>query len=232
MDYFSGQDSDSSPSTKPKIFKQRKTNLPSSKKYKPPEDKGGGLIILNTDEYLRSCHAHLSSVRTNEDGSESPYYRRVEADILDEAKTEILSVLKDGKDKGIISDVEFQVMDPTDKGQACFYETFKVHKSHEPGRAPPERPIISGSGSFTKNLSAYVQHHIKDLSNKHPSYLKKRDLNKACGAHFSSRGHSVHDMKVSILEKVHSDDELLREERESMFIRDFNCKYKGINRQT
>ena len=51
--------------------------------------------------------------------------------------------------------------------------------------------------------------------------MKKRDLNKACDAHFSSRGHSVHDMKVSILEKVHSDDELLREERESMFIRDF-----------
>ena len=41
------------------------------------------------------------------------------------------------------------------------------------------------------------------------------------GAHFSSRGHSVHDMKVSILEKVHSHDELLREEWESMFIRDF-----------
>ena len=92
--------------------------------------------------------------------------------------------------------------------------------------------IISSSGSITENLFAYVQHHIKDLSNKHASYLKKRDLNKACGAHFSSRGHSVHDMKVSILEKVHSDDELLREERESMFIRDFNWKYKGINRQT
>ena len=57
---------------------------------------------------------------------------------------------------------------------------------------------------------------------EHRDYAKKRDLNKACGAHFSSRGHSDHDMKVSILEKVHSDDELLREERESMFIRDFN----------
>ena len=40
---------------------------------------------------------------------------------------------------------------------------------------------------------------------EHRDYAKKRDLNKVCGAHFSSRGHSVHDMKVSILEKVHSD---------------------------
>ena len=62
----------------------------------------------------------------------SPLYRRVEADILDEVKTEILSVLKDGKDQGIISDVEFQVMDPTVKGPARFYETFKVLKSHGP----------------------------------------------------------------------------------------------------
>ena len=67
---------------------------------------------------------------------------------------------------------------------------------------------------------------------EHRDYAKKKDYSKACGAHFSSRGHSVHDMKVSILEKVHSIDELLREERESMFIRKFNCKYKGINRQT
>ena len=155
MDYFSGQDSDSSPSTKPKIFKQRKTNLPSSKKYKPPEDKG---------EYLCSCHAHLSSVRTNEDGSQSPYYRRVEADILDEAKTEILSVLKDGKDQGIISDVEFQVMDPTDKGQARFYETFKVIKSHEPCRsslAPDQSPrTYSLMYNITLKISAINMHLI------------------------------------------------------------------------
>ena len=49
MDYFSGQDSDSS-QTKPNIFKQRKTNLPSSKKYKPPED-------LKT--FFRATHSEL-----------------------------------------------------------------------------------------------------------------------------------------------------------------------------
>ena len=67
---------------------------------------------------------------------------------------------------------------------------------------------------------------------EHRDYAKKRDFSKACGAHFSSKGHSVHDMSVSIIEKVHSPDELLREERESMFIKKFNSKYKGINKQT
>ena len=44
------------------------------------------------------------------------------------------------------------------------------------------------------------------------------------------KGHSVHDMKVTVIEKVHSHDEVLREERESMYIKNFNTKYKGINR--
>ena len=49
---------------------------------------------------------------------------------------------------------------------------FKVHKKHVPGRAPPERPIISGSGSITEGISQFVQHHIQDLSVKHPSYIQ------------------------------------------------------------
>ena len=49
---------------------------------------------------------------------------------------------------------------------------FKVHKKHVVGKAPPGRPIISGSGSFTENISLYVEHHIKELANKHPSHLQ------------------------------------------------------------
>ena len=50
--------------------------------------------------------------------------------------------------------------------------TFKVHKPHQPMTAPPPRPFISGSGSITENIGAYVEYHIKDKSNKHPSYLQ------------------------------------------------------------
>ena len=64
-----------------------------------------------------------------------------------------------------------EAMDPSDKKPAKFYQLFKVHKNHEKGKAPPERPIISGSGSFTENISLFVEHHIKNLSNKHSTYL-------------------------------------------------------------
>ena len=59
-----------------------------------------------------------------------------------------------------------------DKDAAKFYCTFKVHKSHEPMTAPPPRPIVSGSGSVTENIAAYVQYHIKDISTQHQAYLQ------------------------------------------------------------
>ena len=38
--------------------------------------------------------------------------------------------------------------------------------------APLVRPIISGSGSITDNINIFVEHHIKEVSTKHPSYLQ------------------------------------------------------------
>ena len=47
-----------------------------------------------------------------------------------------------------------------------------------------------------------------------------------------ARGHSLSDLSFVILERVMSDDVLLREERESHYIRLFNCKYWGMNTKT
>ena len=63
-------------------------------------------------------------------------------------------------------------MGADEKTAARFYATFKVNKKHEVGKAHPERPIISGNGSVTENISAFVDHHIKSLAIKHFSYLK------------------------------------------------------------
>ena len=60
-----------------------------------------------------------------------------------------------------------EAMDPSEKKlTAKFYQMFKIHKKHDIGKAPPERPIISGSGSFTENIDMFVDHHIKQLENK------------------------------------------------------------------
>ena len=61
-------------------------------------------------------------------------------------------------------------MSPQCKNPSRFYCTFKVHKEYE--HIPPERPIVSGSGSITENAGKFVAHHLKDVSNKHDTYLE------------------------------------------------------------
>ena len=132
-------------------------------------------MILDTDDYLRSCHNHLSSIRRNPDGTVSPYYQKSTEYDLQKARDEILDILKDAHDKEIITNDEFEAMDPTHAAAGRFYEIFKVHKlkpDDPAGTIPPERPIVSGSGSITEKISHYVQHHIKALSMEHPAYLQ------------------------------------------------------------
>ena len=67
---------------------------------------------------------------------------------------------------------------------------------------------------------------------QHAGYIRNKNLSQPTGKHFNSRGHSLTDLSFVILERVMSDDILLREERESHYIRTFNTKYKGMNRKT
>jgi hypothetical protein len=137
-----------------------------------PCDKGAGVIILDYEDYMESCYTHLESHQTQPDGTTKPYYKEVKEEALENIKTKILTALDEGLEKEYISKEEFNAMDPSDMGPAKFYELFKVHKEHEAGTTPPERPIISGSGSVTENISLFVDHHIKELANKHPSFLQ------------------------------------------------------------
>ena len=70
---------------------------------------------------------------------------------------------------------------------------------------------------------------LKERISEHIGYINNRLLTKATGYHFNLPGHNVADMKVTILEKVHSRDELVRIEREDMFI--MNTKYRGLNKK-
>ena len=55
-------------------------------------------------------------------------------------------------------------------------------------------------------------------------------VNKTTGEHFSTRGHKVSDMRVTIIEKIFSQDTAIRKEREKFYIMKLNTKYKGLNR--
>ena len=72
---------------------------------------------------------------------------------------------------------------------------------------------------------------LQERFSEHKGYVINGHTNKATGHHFNQRGHSVSDMAVTILEKVHIRSEPHRKEREKMYIQKMNTQYKGMNRQ-
>ena len=61
---------------------------------------------------------------------------------------------------------------------------------------------------------------------QHRGYVRNKELDNATGAHFNLPGHTIADMKVTIVEKISSDDPQMRKIRESYFIQKFGTKWK------
>ena len=61
--------------------------------------------------------------------------------------------------------------------------------------------------------------------------MRNEKIDKATGEHFNLPGHSLADMRVTVIEKVHSADPMMRKTRESHFITKLNSKHKGMNRK-
>ena len=109
-----------------------------------------------------------------EDGVSRNYYWRVDAIALERTRSKIKYLVQDGFENDILSEEEYNAMIADEKDAAKFYCTFKVYKKHEPMTAPPPppRPIVSGSGSVTENIAAFVDYHVKDTAKEHHSYLQ------------------------------------------------------------
>ena len=71
---------------------------------------------------------------------------------------------------------------------------------------------------------------LKDRFLEHKGYANSNNQTKATGLHFSQKGHSISNMKITVLEKVFNENPQFRKQREKMYIQKFNTKYKGLNR--
>ena len=70
-----------------------------------------------------------------------------------------------------------------------------------------------------------MKRQLRDRISEHVGYIRTNKVGEATGEHFNLKGHTLSHMKVTILEKVTSRDELYRKERESFDIRRFNKFY-------
>ena len=60
--------------------------------------------------------------------------------------------------------------------------------------------------------------------------MNKKNLSKTTGAHFNEKGHSVSDMEITIIEKLFIGDPQFRKQREKMYIKKFNTRYRRLNK--
>ena len=72
---------------------------------------------------------------------------------------------------------------------------------------------------------------LKSRLADHRGYITSENLSTATGAHFNSTGHSLSDMKISIIEQVKKKDDIYRKQREHYHIEKFNTFNRGLNKQ-
>ena len=88
--------------------------------------------------------------------------------------------------------------------------------------------------SCDKCPEQYVGETEKSLSQRfsqHRGYVNTKKTDQATGHHFNQPGHSLSDMRITVIEKIYSKDPQMRKARESFFINKLNTFYKGMNRK-
>ena len=75
-----------------------------------------------------------------------------------------------------------------------------------------------------------VKWELGERISKHRNYIHRKETNQTTGDHFNKPGHSISNMKITILEKVKSTDPIYRKERKKYHIRKLNTFNNGINK--
>lgn len=123
-----------------------------------PADKGGAIVILNTNDYIQEGNRQLNDPNFYEHltGDPTPRYAKIVSSTLEE-------LLKGGK----ITANEHKLLKPAHPSLGRFYMLPKIHKTGNPGR-----PIISGVGTITEPISGYVDELIRHIPLSLSSYIK------------------------------------------------------------
>lgn len=126
-------------------------------------DKGGALVVWDKAAYIKEGHRQLSD--TN-------FYRRLDHDPTEKFNSLINNFVGDLYSAGSIT-ADIRDALTTEKARTPeFYLLPKIHKQISP---PPGRPIVSGNGSPTEKISAFVDFLLKPYVPLIESYV--RDTN-------------------------------------------------------
>ena len=122
-----------------------------------PADKGSAVVVMGRQQYIDEAMRQLNN-QTN--------YKPLDTDPTGTFSKEIQLTLDEMHDRDNLSKKAHKFLSPVDCRTARFYLLPKIHKPDNPGR-----PIISGNGSPTENISLFVDSFLKPLMPQIPSYI-------------------------------------------------------------
>lgn len=123
-----------------------------------PADKGGAIVILDKTDYVNEANKQLSV---------STFYKALPNDPTQDYKQIVKDKLAELVKNKTINETTARSLIPLSPVAGKFYLLPKIHKVNNPGR-----PIVSGIGTVTENLSRYVDNLICDIPPSFPSFIK------------------------------------------------------------
>lgn len=117
-----------------------------------PTDKGGGIVILDKEEYTREMNRILEDRMT---------YGLLPIDPTLGFKRTLIELVNEGSALGILDKKETEFLIPLAPRIPIFYYLPKVHKNPV---NPPGRPIVNGIDSVTSRMGRYIDFHLQPLS--------------------------------------------------------------------
>ena len=122
------------------------------------------MVILDKDDYITEAHNQIFNGR---------YYKPLDGPVCLNTIDEVNSIF----DNGWLDNKQGTYLRPADNPRPRIFYTlpkiFKpMHKWFVPDEIPPGRLIVSDCSSDSYHLSELIDHFIKQLSNRHPSYIK------------------------------------------------------------
>ena len=125
--------------------------------------KGSGIVVLDREDYLAEARTQLE---------DKEVYQELKGNTEGPLEKIVISVLR--KVRNLRKDISDETLDYfliSNPKLGRFYLLPKIHKRL---CNVPERPVISNSGYYTENISAFLEYHLKLISQKVKSYLKDK----------------------------------------------------------
>ena len=129
-------------------------------------DKGGAVVILDTENYLKEVNHQLSDKNNYKTLQTDPTLQHIKMvnDILDRFRNENLFSKNTAEEQNVINP-------KTPK----FFVTPNIRKENHPGKHPkkiPGRPVINSIYCHTSEIWHFVEHHLQPFVRGIPSYIR------------------------------------------------------------